>query len=310
MIKHSFLYLAVWGFATSGLPAIAQQIASDNGIRTSLVVTLEPKHGREAPALEMQDLTVEQGRDKRPVTEILPFINERAGMQLALLLDDSAAESFNTQISDLKKFVTNLPSSTQIAIGYMRNGTVQLLQQFTADHQAAANSIRLSMGSPGVNPSPYIALSDLIKRWPESPVRREVIMVSDGIDRLGGSYPDNPYVNTAISDAQRAGILVYTIYTPGVGHFGHTFWRMNWGQNFLSQISDETGAESYFNGFGDPVSFTPYLEDILKNQQHQFLLTFLAKPEKKADLQSFRIRADTKDVEVVAAHRVWVKAGL
>jgi len=59
---------------------------------------------------------------------------------------------------------------------------------------------------------------------------------------LWGGGPSNPYVDSAIEEAQRAGVIIYSIYTPGVGHYGHTFWRMNWGQNYLSQISDETGG--------------------------------------------------------------------
>ena len=55
---------------------------------------------------------------------------------------------------------------------------------------------------------------------------------------------------------------------------------MNWGQNYLSQISDETGGESYYLGFGAPVSFVPYLDDLTHRLTRQYLLTFLAKPEK------------------------------
>ena len=52
-------------------------------------------------------------------------------------------------------------------------------------------------------------------------------------------------MDSAIEEAQRAGVIVYSIYTPGVGHYGHSFWRVNRGQNYLTQISDETGGESY-----------------------------------------------------------------
>jgi hypothetical protein len=34
------------------------------------------------------------------------------------------------------------------------------------------------------------------------------------------------------------------------------------------------------------VSFKPYFEDISRQLGHQYLLTFLAKPEKKAGMQS------------------------
>ena len=109
-------------------------------------------------------------------------------------------------------------------------------------------------------------------------------MISSGIEGLGGGfYPNNPYVMGGINSALKAGVIVYTIYCPSVGHFGHDYWRTTWGQNFLSQLSDQTGGESYMIGFGPPVSFQPFLNSILTLQRNQFLLTFDARPETKSD---------------------------
>ena len=93
-------------------------------------------------------------------------------------------------------------------------------------------------------------------------------MNSDGIDRYYGSGPSDPYVDTAIEQAQRAGITIYSIYSLGVGHYGHSFWRLNWGQNYLSQLSDETGGESYYLCFRLAVSFVPYLDDLTRRLAH------------------------------------------
>src|ERR1700688_2826052 len=102
------------------------------------------------------------------------------------------------------------------------------------------------MGVGLANGSPYFSLSDLIKRWPESTVRREVLMLSDGIDRYYDSADlADTDLDEAIQNAQRAGILVSAIYTPGVGHFGHSYWQTYWGQLYLAQLSDKTGGEAY-----------------------------------------------------------------
>lgn len=288
----------------------AQQ--STPGVPVNMVVTLEPKRGKTIPPIEQQDLAVSEGNDRRPITGLVPLSGERSRMQLLLLLDDSAASSIDTEIQTLKQFVTSLPSSTEVAIGYMRNGMTQLTQNFTADHAAAAKAVRVVLGSGGADVSPYDSLSDAIKRWPQDRAeRREVIMISSGIEGLGGGYTsDNPYVNKGIKDAQRAGVIVYTIYTPAAGHYGHSFWRINWGQNFLSQLSDETGGESYFIGFGSPVSFQPFLEQIREKQGHQFLLTFMARPERKSGLQRVKVRVIEKDADIAAADRVFVPASL
>jgi len=146
------------------------------------------------------------------------------------MIDDSAAASFNTEIPALKSFVNALPANAEVAVGYMRNGMTQMTAGFTSDHASAANSIRIANGPGGADVSPYDSLSDAVKKWPASNgSRREIVMISSGIEGLGGGFsPDNQYVNAGIQSAQKAGIVVYTIYSPSVGHAGHSYWRSSW----------------------------------------------------------------------------------
>jgi hypothetical protein len=278
-------------------------------VPVSIVVTLEPKGGKTIPPVEPQDITVQEGREKRPVTRLVPL---QGKMQLMLLIDDSARGTFDTEINTLKQFVNALPADTEVAVAYMRNGMAQITAPFTRDHAAAANGIRVAMGPGGADVSPYDSLSDAIKHWPQSGAeRKEVVMISSGIEGLGGGlYPDNPYVNAGIEDAQKAGVTVYSIYSPSVGHLGHSFWRNTWGQNFLSQLSDETGGDSYMIGFGSPVSFEPFLQQILQQLQHQYLLTFSAKPEQKSGLQPIKVNVAEKDASIAAPDKVYVRAGM
>ena len=299
--------LAVTALATSRV--VAQQ-ASSTGVPVHMVVTVEPRHGSNVPVINREDVMVYQGHDRSKVTDWLPLQGEHAGLQLFILIDDAANTSLGSQLEDIRQFINAQPSTTAIGVAYMRNGTAEILQNPTNDRTQAAKVLRLPLGDPGGSGSPYFSLVDLIKRWPEGPVRREVLMVSDGIDRFGDGGPSNPYVDSAIEEVQRAGVIIYSIYTPGVGHFGHSFWRMNWGQNYLSEISDRTGGESYYLGFGAPVSFAPYLDDLSHRLTRQYLLTFLAKPEKKAGFQSFKLRTEVPNAELVAADRVYVPAGM
>jgi hypothetical protein len=113
----------------------------------------------------------------------------------------------------------------------------------------------------------------------------------------------------AIEDAQRAGIVVLAIYTPGVGHYGHSYWRTYWGQIYLAQVADETGGESYYIGFnGPPVSFVPYLDDMAHRLTHQYFLTFAAKPQKKNGLQRVKLMAEVPNAELVAADSAFVQS--
>ena len=195
----------------------------------------------------------------------------------------------------------------------MRNGMAAFTQNFTPDHAAAANAIRLSFGPGGADVSPYDSLTDAAKKWPQGDpnTRREVVMISSGIEALGGgNFPDNPYVNAGIESAQKAGLVVYTIYQPSVGHFGHSFWRTTWGQNFLSQLSDETGGEFYAVGYGSAVTYQPFLEQILDHMRHQYVLTFDARPDQKSELQPIRVSVLEKDASIAAPDKVFVRAGM
>lgn len=291
--------------------AYAQQPNSTEGTPVHMVVSVEPKHGNEVPTIAQQDVMVNEGKDRRPVTGWVPATGDHAGLELAILIDDSAGFSFGSQMDDIRAFISEQAPTTMVAVGYMQNGTVNLTQNFTQDHASAAKSLRLPQGFIGAEASPYFSLTDFIKRWPNNPSlpRREVLMITSGIDTFyGGGYPD-PYVDTAVKDAQCAGVVVFSIYTPDAGHFGHTYWRIYWGQNYLAQLSEETGGESYyFLGAQAPVAFQPYLTQMSLRLGHQYLLTFLAKPEAKAGEESVKLSTEIRDVDLIGQDKVCVSA--
>lgn len=292
------------------VPSIAaEQPSTLPGVPAKMVVTVEARHGSTVPVINREDVMIYEGHDRDQVTDWIPLQGDHAGLELFILLDDGLSTSVGSQLNDLQKFISAQPATTAIGIGYMRDGTVAVAQNLTADHAQAAKALRLPIGDRGTSPSPYLSIVDLIKRWPAHQERREILMISDGIDALYGGGPDDPYVDQAIEEAQKAGVMVFSIYAPGAGHVGHTFWRMNWGQNYESQLSDETGGESYYLGLGSPVSFTPYLEDLAQRLTRQYLLTFVAKPEKKAGARQVKLRTEVPNAELVAADKIYTPAG-
>ena len=107
-------------------------------------------------------------------------------------------------------------------------------KNFTADHVLAAKALRLPRGGFSTMDSPYLSLISLVKGWPQQNVRREVLMVTDGIDRLRGEQPSpsrwarfwsrvsqyadyEPDVNSASEISQRYNVIVYSIYAVGIG---------------------------------------------------------------------------------------------
>jgi len=273
-----------------------------------LVVTVEPKHGADVPVINRNEVMVYEGHDRDQVMEWIPAQGDHAALELFILLDDSSSSSLGSQLDDIRKFINAQPASTLIGVAYMRNGTAEVVQNLTPDHAAATKALRLPMGVGGINASPYFALSDLAKRWPASAARHEVLMVSDGIDRYYGTGTlDDPYVQSAADDATRAGIVVSAIYNPGAGHFGHSYWQTYWGQIYLSELADKTGGEAYYIGMtGAPVSFTPYLEDLARRFERQYLLAFIPKPEKKSGWRQVRLSTEVANVDLISAGRVYV----
>lgn len=302
------LFLAT-AIGMSAVPGFGEDrtAAAREAAQVQMVVTVEARRGADVPSLTQDDFAPFQGKDKLPMTGAVPLQGADADLQLFILIDDAASWTLGSQLADLRRFINAQPVTTAIAIGYMREGTVQTAAKMTTDHSLAAKAVRLPSG---ISSSPWLSLSELIKYWPESPGRREVLMVTSGTDPLGDMGPvDNPYLDSAIADAQRAGIIVYGIYVPAEGHTGHSFWRLSWAQSHLGQMADETGGEAYMMGFGQPVSIAPYLADLTGRLSHQYRIAFLAKTEGKPGLTAIRLTTEVPNAEIVSANRVYVPAG-
>jgi hypothetical protein len=300
------MVLAIAG--SMGLPA--QKSLAQEPVPAHMVVTAEAHRGPDVPEIRKEDVIVYQGKERKQVVDWTPLRGERGALQLFILMDDASHANVGSQFEEIKAFISSQAATTAVGVGYMRDGTVDIAQDLTTEHELAARALRLPMGNLGAFASIYLSIEELIKRWPESPVRREIIVISDGIDYFGGTGPANPYVDSAVERAQKAGIIIYALYATGVGHYGHSFWRMNWGQNYLSELAQETGGEAYFLGYETPVSFGSYLADIRQRLNHQYLLVFLAKPGKKPGLQSVRLRTEVPKVELAAADKVFVPAAM
>jgi len=310
MKNHWFAFLVAVSLGAFTLSTAAQEASAAGGPAVNMVVTVEARHGMNPPAVDRQDAMVYEGKTRDSVTGWTPAKGDNAGLELFILLDDSANATLASQFDDIRQFINSQVATTKVGVAYMQNGTARVAQELTADHAQAAKSLRLPMGIGGVNASPYFSLVDVIKRWPAGSPRREVLMISDGIDLYyEGEDTQDPYVSDAIEQAQRAGVIVYAIYNPGAGHFAHSYWHSYWGQLYLSRVADETGGESYYIGFSGPaVTFVPYLDDVEHRLNSQYLLTFLAKPEKKSGMQRVKLATELPNTELVGAQRVYVPA--
>jgi hypothetical protein len=311
MRRLSFMWLTTLGILLGliGVSTIrsAQQPTSETA-PVSMVVSVEARHGKEIPEVNnKEDVRVLEGKERLRVTDWISLQGSHAGLELLVLIDEATGQTVASQFDDLRRFMNAQPPTTSIAVGYLENGTVRMAQNFTTDHDAAGKALRIPLGAVAGGSSPYLAVTEVIKRWPETKARHTIFLISDGIDPLQPGITDS-YLDQAVETAERTGTQVYSIYASGAGHFGHSLWRINQGQNNLSQLTDKTGGESYFQGSETPVSFSPFLDEFAERLNHQYLLTFLIKPDKKPSYRHVKLETEVPNAELVTADRAYVPA--
>jgi hypothetical protein len=291
-------------FLACALPLSAQSSGDQTPVST--VVTVMPKSGEAAP-LRRQNIKVTADRKPVEVSTWRPFHGQNARLEFVVLVDDSARQSIGLQFNDLANFLQSLPPTAYVGVAYMQNGRAAFVQTLTTDHAQAARSLRQPLGIPGGNASPYFCLSDLAKHWPSQDPRnrREVLMVTNGFDPYYPHYdPEDPYLQAAITDAQRAGIIVYGIYYRDTGRFSSSMYVTDAGQNLLAQLTDATGGKLYWQGLSNPVSFRPFLQDLDLRLQNQYELGFAVPARPKAELVDLKVKADVGHVSISAPQRI------
>jgi hypothetical protein len=82
-----------------------------------MVVTVEAHHGTEVPDIRPQDVTVRQGNERAQVTDFIQLRDDRAHLELFVLVDDALLPSLGPQ---LRRFIASQPNSTMIGVAYMR----------------------------------------------------------------------------------------------------------------------------------------------------------------------------------------------
>jgi hypothetical protein len=300
-MKNIVLPIAL--FALTAAPVLRAQ---EGSVPTQALVQLDSKNPQ---PLGVSNMTLKIDNHPTQVQAVVQVLPARA--QVALLIDDGLRTSFGRNLEDLTTFVNGLPAGIEVLIGYMQNGGVVVAQPFTTDHAAAAAKLRIPFGQAGMSASPYFCLSEFTKRWPgaapEGPRNPEalaplgpasagarkarfVLMITNGVDPYNGSTSpmnqNSPYVDTAVRDAQRAGVAVYSIFFSDAGFRGG---RANFsGQSYLAEVAEGTGGTAYFQGTSNPVSLIPFFEQFEKSISETYVATFDA-----AGRDLVRIKAST-----------------
>lgn len=294
--------LAVLLALFTAVPTYAQQ----ESLPTQALVTLE---GKSAANVDLGAVTLSVNDHKQPLTDLRRL--DPARTQVALLMDSGLRWSVGRELDELRRFITGLPDGVEVLVGSMQYGSVRADQPFTTDHAAGAKAIHLPQGLPGGSASPYLCLSDFVKKWPEGTragnqgKARIVLMITNGVDPYNGSTSimnqDSPYVRAAVTDAQRAGVAVYSIYYGGAG-IGGAQASLS-GQSYLSQVASGTGGRLFYEGTRSPVSMRPFLDQFTKLLGQMYVATFNAPVDSRRDLVPIKVSAPGAKVQAPEAVR-------
>ena len=252
----------------------------------NVVFTVTDKHGRRVTDLKQNDFRVLD--DNKPPTEIRSFHAEtNLPLQVGLLIDasNSVRDRFKFEQQSAIEFLNQTIHARvdqAFVIGF--DVTPEVTQDFTDNTELLAHGVHELRpgGGTALYDALYYACRDkLLKASKANPVRRAIILLSDGEDNQSHVTREE-----AIEMAQRAETIVYTISTNVSGTKGA-------GDKVLERIADATGGRPFFPfQIRDVANAFAEIQDELRSQ---YAISY-----KPADLKS---DGHYRTIEIVANDR-------
>ncbi|PWT94550.1 MAG: hypothetical protein C5B55_02505 [Blastocatellia bacterium] len=291
---------------SSDLTLGQSQINSGNSSRTpgrpvTIPLTIRIKEAQPEPELQGIDLVVSEDGETQSIISIRGR-EPSFPISLAILIQDDLVSSISNEIKPLANFVRELPKGSRVMIGYLRTGSIQVRQKFTADLEKAAKALRPPVGFASAAPyNPYVEVIEGLKRFDSQPLgRRAILLISDGLDVSHGIDSSTPSqsvdLQRAINEAQKRSVAVYGFYAPTIGSQGNLILVGN-AQSSLQKLATETGGHAFFQGTGAPVSFNPFLTELNESLERQAALTFLSTHLNKG-FHRVEVKSSTPGVKV------------
>jgi len=227
-------------------PASPDSANSDEAVTTlrttvnevRLVFTVTDRHGHYIKDLKKTDFRVID--DQKPA-EIRSFYAETdLPLQVGLLVDasNSVRDRFKFEQDAAIEFLNSIIRpryDKAFVVGF--DATPEVTQDFTDSTENLSAGVRMlrAGGGTAMYDALYFACRDkLLKQEQTGPVRRAIILLSDGEDNLSHVTREE-----AIEMAERAEVIVYTISTNISGMKGK-------GDKVLERIAEATGGRAFF----------------------------------------------------------------
>lgn len=191
-------------------------------------------------------------------------------MNLAILIQDDLIPRVGNEIKVTKDFIRSLPDGSQVMVGYIRSNSLEVRQKFTSDVEAAANSLRIPVGSSSASSyDPYNQVLEALKLFDkESKNTNAILLISDGLDLSEGldssSILSSTDLERSIKRANEKNVVVYSFYAPSVGVSSNNRYFSSLGQSSLVKLTDKTGGKAFFQGSTSFVTFDSYFDGLRK----------------------------------------------
>lgn len=198
-----------------------------------------------------------------------------APINLAILIQDDLIPQVDNELDATRDFIRSLPKGSQVMVGYITAGSLQVRQPFTDDLERAARSLRIlrsSTASAAFNP--YVEVIEALRRFENLQGPKAVLLISDGLDTSRGfdvtSAGNTLDLKRAISEANKRDVAIYAFYSPAVGFSSRSRLAASYGQSSLNRLADETGGRAFFQGSTGFVSFDSHFKRLREMLNEQY----------------------------------------
>jgi hypothetical protein len=197
-------------------------------------------------------------------------------LNLAVLIQDDLVPQVGNELGVTREFIRSLPKGSQVMVGYITAGALQVRQPFTTDLDKAARSLRIPIGSTSASPfNPYVEVIEALKKFKsEGTNANAILLISDGLDTSRGfdasAAGHTLDIERAISEASKRNVAVFSFYAPSVGLTSRSRLAASYGQSSLNRLANETGGRAFFQGATGFVTFDSYFDRLREQLNRQY----------------------------------------
>lgn len=197
-------------------------------------------------------------------------------LNLAVLIQDDLVPQVGSELGVTREFIRSLPKGSQVMVGYITSGSLQVRQPFTTDLDKAARSLRVPIGSTTASPfNPYVEVIEALKKFKnESTNANAILLISDGLDTSRGfdstAAGHTLDIERAIKQANERRVAVFSFYAPSVGLTSRSRLAASYGQSSLNRLANETGGRAFFQGTTGFVTFDSYFDRLRAQLSRQY----------------------------------------